>query len=189
MKTSSQPIKKIRGVGFLYRISRKGDDVDHLTKVLRKLLVNKAKESHKIEIFCIFGELSAIDVIREALDKKYDSCERSIVVMFGPKIANEDVKRELISLFSTNKNKMEILILKERYPYHTIMINNGIIYEDPHIEGVKPEFSTVIENASDEIISKWKKRFSYVRDSDKAHLVTDVDEIKKLETINKISNN
>jgi hypothetical protein len=100
-------IENFEDIGEVYRLPRIGTDGKHLTQFLRQSFIEEAAKTKRIQIFCIYGELSSIDVIISALDSKYSDCDVNVQIIFGPKIKNNNNNKKILeSLFSSNRDKL-----------------------------------------------------------------------------------
>lgn len=180
---SSGPIEYFDGIGYLYRVPRVGSDTNHMTYFLRQSFIDEAAQTKGIQIYGIYGELSSIDVIESALSEKYADCQVNIQIIFGPKIKNDnDNKRKLKSLFLNNRDKLFLFQSERRPPNHVIMINDNLMYEDFHPEGISYDEATVIEKGSDALISRFIQDFNTLLLDPTTHALDDEEQIEKIKT-------
>ncbi|MDD1690494.1 MAG: hypothetical protein LUQ66_07525 [Methanoregula sp.] len=151
--------------------------------ILRQAFIEEAAKTKKIQIYGIYGELSSIDVISSALDEKYADCQVNIQLIFGPKIKNDNNnKKDLKSLFLNNRGKLFLFQAERRPQSHALVVNDNLIYEDFHPEGVSYDEATVIEGGSEALVSRFIRDFNQLLNDPTTHPLDDEEQIDKIKT-------
>ena len=128
-----------------FRIRRVDDKGNYLTHILKRKWIDEASEEKiYFQVQGVFGELLDSRLIIYASEASYCT---SVQIIFGPKLADQIIKENLINfLMHDESRKLSLYRSLERPLYHCMKIKNNYIYDDAHKINKPPEWSTCVLN-------------------------------------------
>lgn len=154
------------------RIRRIGTDKAYLTKEVTDRWIKDCEKYYKehggkFSVRCIYGEVSETHVIEAATASEY--CEL-VEVLFGPKLKNEQVKKQLAGIMvGPNGWKLKLISAKKRPEWHGLRIGkNRYLYEDKHDVNQFFDWATVAIHLTDESSADSKEAFDKYYDDVKS---------------------
>lgn len=172
----------------VYRVRRIGTDKVYLTKEVTDGWIKDCEKYYKehggkFSVRCIYGEVSESHVIEAATASEY--CEL-VEVLFGPKLKNEQVKRNLAGIMvGSNGWKLKLISANQRPEWHGLRIGkNRYLYEDKHDANQPFDWATIAIHFNDESSADSKEAFDKYYDDVKSNAKpVNIDNIGSIQTI------